>query len=657
MIVCVLLEKQLIRKKKTQTLYPVMKKIFTTFKNCFLISLLLCQEVQSQTIGTFNSVTPGVQTASLVIPSTHTFQRIIKSGDALTAGGTMTGSCDFTGYVPISGSSRNGYLSISSESTPAAVAIMTVTYSNASHTWIKSNSGNVPFPVAAFGTIPVTRFCSGTVTPNGTIMVSEENVAQGDTNGDGYNDDGWIIEIDPVTRTVIESDATHTGVDKLWTIGRQSRENVMVAPDNQTLYSGADNGAANSFVYKFVATTPGNFSSGQLYVLVTTAALGTGTWAPIANATQANKNGTLALSTAASAFSFNGVEDMERGPDGKIYFTAKGPGRIYRFTDNGATVSNLEIFVANATYDVDPGPAVVNELWDIGNDNLAFDGQGNLWVLQDGARNHIWVVGPTHTTATPAVRLFGKTPAGSEPTGITFSPDFKFMFISFQHPNAGNAGAQLDAAGVTVNFNTHTTVVIARKENLGPTATLAVNITDFRVNEENSTAQISWSVSNAVNHSHFEIERSTDGRNFEKIYVESQILANGTSYAFNFTDRQVPAAAIIFYRLKQVNTNGDFQYSEIKSIRISTKRSGIAVYPNPARETLNIDFTSTETNTITLAVSDGLGRTVLREQRKVIPGKNIVTVDIHKLNKGNYTLLIYDSNSSNDNQGFQFAKL
>ncbi len=635
-----------------------MKKIFTTFKICFLISLFFCQEIKSQTIGTFNSVTPGVQTASLVIPATHTFQRIIKSGDALTAGGSLGNDLDFTGYVPIGGSSLNGYLSISSESTPAAVGIMTVTYNIPTHTWLKSNSGNVSFPVAAFGTTPVTRFCSGTVTPNGTIMVSEENVAQGDTNGDGYNDDGWIIEINPVTKTVIESDATHTGVDKLWAIGRQARENVMVAPDNQTLYTGADNGAVNSFVYKFVANTPGNFSSGQLYALVTTAALGTGTWAPIANATQANRNGTIALSTAAAAYSFNGVEDIERGPDGKIYFTAKGPGRIYRFTDNGATVSNLEIFVANATYDVDPGAGVANEAWGTGNDNLAFDGEGNLWVLQDGGRNHIWVVGPTHTAATPAVRLFGKTPAGSEPTGITFTPNNKFMFISFQHPNVGNAGAQLDAAGVTVNFNTHTTVVIARKENLGPTATLNVNISDFRVNEEsNNTAQVSWSVSNAVNHSHFEIERSTDGRNFEKIYVESQILANGTAYAFNFTDRQLPAAVIIFYRLKQVNTNGDFQYSEIKSIRLSTKRSGIAVYPNPAKETLNIDFTSAETNTITLAVSDGLGRTVISEQRKVIPGKNIVTVDIHKLNKGNYTLLIYESNSSNDNQGFQFAKL
>lgn len=633
-----------------------MNFFYSTTKVCLLVSLFFCQKLQSQTIATFNSVTPGVQSPSLVLPSTHTFQRIIKSGDALNDATSLGNDLDFTGYVPIAGSSRNGYLSISSESTPAKVAIMSVAYNYTTHTWNKSNSGNVVFPIAAFGTVPVTRFCSGTVTPNGTIMVSEENVAQGDTNGDGYNDDGWIIEIDPVTKTVLESDATHAGVDKLWAIGRQARENTMIAADNKTLYTGADNGAGNSFVYKFVANTAGNFSSGQLYVLVTTAALGTGTWKSIANTTQAQRNTTIALSTAApAAYSFNGVEDIELGPDGKVYFTAKGPGRIYRFNDDGATVSNLQVFVENATYDVDPGPAVANEAWGTGNDNLAFDGQGNLWVLQDGGRNHIWVVGPTHTAATPAVRLFGKTPTGSEPTGITFTPDYRFMFISFQHPSAGNASSQLDAAGINVIFNTHTTVVIARRENLGPTATLAVNFTDFKVNEENGAVQVNWSVSNVINHLHFEIERSIDGRNFEKIYTENQILANGTSQSFNYTDRNFSGPGLIYYRIKQQDINGNFYYSEIKSVKLTVKKSEIAVYPNPAKEILNIDYNSAEVGDITLTLSDGLGRIVFTEKKKILTGKNILNVDLNKLNKGNYTLSVYYNNS--DKQSFQFTKL
>ena len=68
--------------------------------------LLTTSATYSQTIGTFTSVTPGAQSQSLVLPSTHTFQRLFRTGNALTAGGTLGADLDFTGYVPIAGSSR-----------------------------------------------------------------------------------------------------------------------------------------------------------------------------------------------------------------------------------------------------------------------------------------------------------------------------------------------------------------------------------------------------------------------------------------------------------------------------------------------------------------------------------------------------------------------
>jgi hypothetical protein len=90
-----------------------------------------------------------------------------------------------------------------------------------------------------------------------------------------------------------------------------------------------------------------------------------------------------------------------------------------------------------------------------------------LYVLQDGGRNHVWVVRPWHTPAAPAVELFAVTPAGCEPTGMTFSPDEQFMFISMQSPSPSNTEATTDAAGQPVVFNKSTALVIARKEALG----------------------------------------------------------------------------------------------------------------------------------------------------------------------------------------------
>lgn len=630
-----------------------MKNLYSAATACSAIFLLFLQEVQSQTIGTFNSVTPGTQSQLLVLPTTHTFQRIIRAGDALTAGGTLGTNLDFTGYVPISGSSYNGYLSISSESTPAGVGIMTVTYNNSTHTWDKSNSGNVNFPAAAFGTTPVSRFCSGTVTPNGTIMVSEESLTAGDTNGDGYQDIGWIIEINPATRTVIESDPAHTGVDKLWAIGRHTRENVMIAPGNQVLYTGADD-PTNGFVYKFVANTPGNFSSGQLYVLVTTAALGTGTWKSIANTLPADRNNTVALSAAApAAYNFNGVEDIEFKPsNGEIFFTAKGPGRVYAFTDNGATVSNLRVFVENTTYDVDPGPGVSNAAWGTGNDNLAFDGEDNLWVLQDGGNNHIWVVGPTHTAATPAVRLFGKTPLGSEPTGITFTPNYRFMFISIQHPNAGNGASQLDAAGVSVTFNTASTLVIARTESLGPTSTLATTFSSFDAVQSGTGVSLNWSLANISNHDYFSVERSVNGTDFEEIHRNNENISSADLRSFSIMDNNLPNASVVYYRIKQCDISGGCIYSDIKNVKLATRSRIASIYPQPVHSKLNIQYHSDSEGPATLIVTDINGKTVLNETRNLTKGMQQLVLNAGNLGNGMYLLTITDKDNQKTTQKF-----
>ena len=165
----------------------------------------------------------------------------------------------------------------------------------------------------------------------------------------------------------------------------------------------------------------------------------------VANSTVADRNNCRSLSQAAGGYNFNGIEDVEIGPDGKIYFAAKAEGKIYRFTDNGSTgtgadITRLEVFAGNSSYptltsyDVDGAGPLGTESWGIGNDNLCFDGEGNLWVLQDGGRNHIWVISTHAYTGIFPGKLFAKTPAGSEPTGITFSPDHNFLFLSFQHP-------------------------------------------------------------------------------------------------------------------------------------------------------------------------------------------------------------------------------
>lgn len=427
-------------------------------KNCILAilcGLLAVNLSWTQSIGTFTSVAPGTQDSRLNIPGTHAFQLIIENGDPLSAGGTMPDNHDFTGYVPINGSSANGYLGINSELTPGGMTILDLMLSN-DNRWIVTGSEGVDF--SSFG--GTARNCSGAVTPWGTLISCEETTS-GDGNGDGYRDLGWAVEVDPVTRQV---------VDKRWALGNFAHENAVVHANRRTVYQGADSNPG--YLYKFVADQVEDLSSGALYVYIGSKN-GSGNWVQLANTTQADRNSTLAQCSALGATVFNGVEDVEIGPDGKVYLAVKNECVVYRFDDSdpltGTTVSNFESFVGGQSYSIDYGTGTASEPWGCGNDNLAFDGDGNLWVLQDGGRNYIWVVRNGHTQASPQVELFGRTPAGSEPTGITFTPDYQYLFMSFQHPSSTNsATTQNDAFGTPVAFDRDISVVIARGENFGP---------------------------------------------------------------------------------------------------------------------------------------------------------------------------------------------
>ena len=570
-------------------------KSLLNVKNIILPFLVIYFTVSSsaQTIGTFGSIAPGGQPQTLMLPTTHTFQRIIKTGDALSLGGTLGDNLDFTGYVPIAGSSTNGRLSISTESTPAQVAILDIAYSNATHTWNVSAGGKVTFDPSVIGT--VSRFCSGTVTPNNTIMVGEESTTAGDVNSDGYTDQGWLIEIDPATRTVINQDGSG-GVDKLWAAGRQSHENTVIKSDNSVMYWGAD-ANPTGYLYKFVPTVAGNFSAGLLYVLDAPGLAGNGTWRLVANSTQGQRNATVANSTSAGADNFNGIEDVEIGPDGKIYFAAKGEGKIYRFTDNGTfgtatDISGLEVFAGNSSYptiisyDVDGAGPLGTQSWGTGNDNMAFDGEGNLWILNDGGGGHIWVVAPTHTQASPQVKLFARTPAGGEPTGISFSPNYRYMFLSFQHPTA--TGSQTDAAGVSVTFDTHTTVVIARAEHLGSFSTLPLAFTAFDAKQTDNGVIINWRVTDVSNHNYFSVERSVNGTDFEEIHRNYENLNVSLQRSFSTIDNNLPVANIIYYRIKQCDINGGCRYTDIKTIKLNSKNHIATIYPQPAKDKLTI---------------------------------------------------------------------
>jgi len=430
-------------------------------------------------ISCFTSIVPTAQTNKLIIPTEHKYQLILKEGDSYTEGGGLVGGQnDFTAYVPKTGSSTNGFLSVNHETNPGGVTMAEINYNATSKLWQLSRSRAVSFSDPSL--VQTIRNCSGGVTPWGTVVTAEESVTSNDVNADGMKDYGWLVEIDPTTAQVVSKNADGSK-GKLWQMGIMNHENVVINNAGTTAYYGEDGGT--HMVYKYVMDTPNNLASGNLYVLkldqgLTTAGdpvTTTATWVQVPNKTKADQNNTTALAQSLGGTRFNGVEDVDISPlDGKIYFTAKGLDRVYRMQDNGTTVTQMETFAGGSStvYSFDTAQGTKSEAWGDGNDNLTFDELGNLWVLQDGGKNYIWVIAPEHTVANPKVKLFASMPAGSEPTGLTFTPDHKFGFFSIQHPDSTIA-TDVDATGNTIDYKGKSaTIVVALKNNLGTTGSL-----------------------------------------------------------------------------------------------------------------------------------------------------------------------------------------
>lgn len=554
-------------------------------------------------VSCFTSIAPTAQTPNLLVPNEHRFQLLFKQGDTyMTGSGNVPGNHDFTGYVPVAGSSTLGYLSVNHENNPGGVSMLDIHLDPAQSLWAIDDSQAVDF----YNTDLVTtnRNCSGGITPWGTVVTAEEATEAGDANSDGYQDVGWLVEIDPATAQVAEYG---NGIqEKLWAMGRMNHENVVVKNDGAAAYYGEDGGT--HCVYKFVPTTPGDLYSGTVYVLKLDLGLSddepnssTATWIPVPNATQADRNNLSTVAGTLGGTNFNGVEDCEISPiDGKIYFTSKGKNRIYSFKDDGMTASEFETFAGGMSYPIATASGTVTESWADGNDNLTFDDKGNLWVCQDGGLNYIWVIRPNHKQDIPEIKLFASMPAGAEPTGLTFSPDFKYGFFSVQHPAGGNT-PQPDATFGNVTFNASASVVFSLKEFLGVQAPVADFVADQVVVNEGETVAFTDLSTNSPNVWQWTFEGGTPATSTE----ENPVVMYTEAGTYNVTLTAANAAGN-----SQEMTKVDYIIVEEELGVHNPLHDQLNVYPNPTDGNVTIDVAENTSEEVTVSVFDLLGRTI-----------------------------------------------
>ncbi len=141
-------------------------------------------------------------------------------------------------------------------------------------------------------------------------------------------------------------------------------------------------------------------------------------------------------------------------------------------------------------------------------------------------------------------------------------------------------------------------------------APLPVQLTSFTATAQIGAVALAWHTASEVNSDRFEVERSTDGTTFGKLTAVAAQGTTAASHAYAYLDTRLPAGATtLYYRLRQVDLDGTFSYSPVRSVRIAEVNIsvGLSVFPNPTQGAATLTGAPAE---VPVQVFDALGRAV-----------------------------------------------
>ena len=167
---------------------------------------------------------------------------------------------------------------------------------------------------------------------------------------------------------------------------------------------------------------------------------------------------------------------------------------------------------------------------------------------------------------------------------------------------------------------------------------LPIELIDFTVEQKAASVELKWRTASELNNAQFVIERSSDAVNFDALL--SVPGAGNSNVVLEYMELdQNPLAGISYYRLKQIDFNGDFTYSPIKPVNFSASNGLLLNSWNLSEGTLNLDISTTE-KIVTIVVYDVSGRTIKKSDFN--GSDNSFQIGLPYLSPGIYMVSISD---------------
>ena len=167
---------------------------------------------------------------------------------------------------------------------------------------------------------------------------------------------------------------------------------------------------------------------------------------------------------------------------------------------------------------------------------------------------------------------------------------------------------------------------------------------------ENRYIRVDWTTAEEINVSHFEIERSTDGINFQYLTTHAATGNSTTPRSYLIDDQDVIANQYYYYRVKAVDIDGTFDYTNTVVASLEDKGApaeDVRLFPNPAfGNHINLSITSVKDRDINIVVYDMLGRMVHTQASFMQQGMNLFELPVANLAPATYVIKVIGSDFS-----------
>jgi len=236
----------------------------------------------------------------------------------------------------------------------------------------------------------------------------------------------------------------------------------------------------------------------------------------------------------------------------------------------------------------------------------------------------------------PVYTISAVAPASMETTTLNAGSNDR---LDANDPSGVIVTPDKGATNVVAAPNPATELAIASYDFGFKASVLPVELTYFTGNAIDCQVTLKWSAASEVNFSHYEIQRSEDGRMFTKI---GSIVSSGDATSANYIFEDTKANSENYYRLKMVDQDETFEFSDIINLNLDCKKSGeLKIYPNPLADVqLNVELYTESLNT-KLVITDLTGKVMRSFDLDTDLGQNTLRIDTGDLPSGTY--FIYES--------------